>query len=461
MTAIPRVSAVVAAYNTEPYVGDTVRSVLSQTFTDLELIVVDDGSTDRTAQVALAAIGDDPRGRVIRRAHEGEGAAKNAGIRAARADLLAMVDSDDLCHPNKLARQVPFMDAQPHLAASFTHIDVIDPRGAGRSWPEGESWFNTPLSGRAEILGELFAVRNHLCHPTVILRRAVLERVGPYMEDVFAPDLDLWFRILRQHDVAVLEEPLLSYRVRSDGLSLKTNSSARAVTLCMIVMRALQLYTLEEIYPALRDLPPGPDAARARAEAHLELAGHLERSNLLELLPMALHHRLLARVLAPELVRRESLIEVADRRTSMLARQLVRTHPLGRRVATAVSDMVRRFSESRTPLSEVVARPRESPGSSPPAEINASLPDTDRVAACDDGSDENQATNLAPGEQPTLAAVPIAPRASGTDAARQRVEELTAQLHRVNLEFAEHHRHHPFHRLSRALVRFLGRDPDR
>src|SRR5215510_4129929 len=124
----PLVSVVIPVYDREDYLGDAVDSVLAQTFPSFEIVVVDDGSTDRSAEIVRAH--RDPRVRLICHPHNrGISAARNTGVDAARGDYVAFLDSDDVAYPDRLARQVAFLDGHLDHAAVGAWIDWMDASG--------------------------------------------------------------------------------------------------------------------------------------------------------------------------------------------------------------------------------------------------------------------------------------------------------------------------------------------
>jgi GT2 family glycosyltransferase len=201
----PRVSVVMGVYNGERFVREAVDSILQQTLDDLELIVVDDGSSDATPQI-LATI-DDPRLRVLRRdENRGHPASLNEGIAAARAPLIARLDADDVAEPERLERQVAAMAAQHGLDVLGTWTTEIDADGqviGGFSFPPSEPLIRWVLS-----------FTNVVFHPTVIMRRDMLRRIGGYDASVqCADDHDLFTRVLMHGGrISLLPERLLRYR---------------------------------------------------------------------------------------------------------------------------------------------------------------------------------------------------------------------------------------------------------
>ena len=222
--SVPRISVICASYNHERYVEAAIRSVLAQSFSDFELIVVDDGSSDGTAR-RVAAIADPRVSLHVLPRNEGACAAMNHAIRRARGEFVAVLNSDDLFLPGKLERQVAVLDAEPDVAAVFTHPTFIDDRGTPL---EDDAHKDTVLvrtrdQPRRDWLRQLFRTGNCLCHPSVLIRRRVYDEVG-LLEPAMAqlPDYDLWVRVLLRHEIRVIAEPLVAFRVRDN----QANASA-------------------------------------------------------------------------------------------------------------------------------------------------------------------------------------------------------------------------------------------
>jgi glycosyltransferase involved in cell wall biosynthesis len=123
-SAVPTVSVLMPCWNRERFIGDAIRSILAQTFTDLELIVVDDGSTDGTR--AVVASFDDPRLRCLSCEHRGISAAMNAGLAAAQGKFIARLDSDDWWMPDMLATQIAMLDARPDVGLVYARGECTD-----------------------------------------------------------------------------------------------------------------------------------------------------------------------------------------------------------------------------------------------------------------------------------------------------------------------------------------------
>jgi len=208
-----RVSVIIPTYNRASAVCEAIGSVLDQTYGDLEVLVVDDGSTDGTAGIVAETFGPDPRVKVLSRPNGGPAAARNHGIRQARGELIAFLDSDDLWEPDKLELQVAQLDAEPDVALSFTDRISQDAPGGRTRFRE------TGFDGRTGI-ASLVAGNIPISTPCVVVRRAVLESVGLFDETfTCAEDWDLWLRVLSRHRVAAIDRPLTLIRRRDDSIS--------------------------------------------------------------------------------------------------------------------------------------------------------------------------------------------------------------------------------------------------
>ncbi len=210
----PAVSVVMSVYNGARYLREALDSVLAQTFTDFEAVCIDDGSTDETPAILAEAAERDGRVRVISQENQGLIAALNRGCREARAPLIARMDDDDVCHPERFERQLAFLDAHPEVGVLGTVAAYIDAGGelTGGRWPR---WSPAGANGWKTLF------RTNVCHPTVVMRRAVLETLsddaGPYRAGALhGEDYELWTRALFATRIANLPEALLTRR-KHDG----------------------------------------------------------------------------------------------------------------------------------------------------------------------------------------------------------------------------------------------------
>lgn len=202
---MPLVSVIVPVFNMDRYVAETLDSVLTQTFRDFEVIVVDDGSTDATPEI-LKGYGS--RIRVIRRTNGGCPAALNTGLREAQGMWIAWVSADDLWEPTKLERQIEVIDRKPGVGMVYTDYVYIDKDGMVLS----REHFPCPPTRRKTILRLIR--RCFVNGSSTLIRRDVFDAIGPY--DEFEPlifDWDIDLRIALAFDLAHVPEPLVRYRI--------------------------------------------------------------------------------------------------------------------------------------------------------------------------------------------------------------------------------------------------------
>lgn len=205
---MPHVSVIIPAYNAEAFITETVQSALDQTYQDLEVIVVDDGSKDGTV-AALEQFGN--RIRVHLQPNGGVAKARNMGVGLAKGSWIAFLDADDLWLPQKLERQLACSSAP----MTFTDRFNIGSRG---DLPEIQSDV-TPMRG-GDLFVPLMKDGNFITNTSVVMRRALFERMGGFYTGLNGTeDWDLWIRIAEHHEIGFLPEPLVRYRFHPGGLS--------------------------------------------------------------------------------------------------------------------------------------------------------------------------------------------------------------------------------------------------
>lgn len=214
------VSVIIPAYNVHPYLAAAIDSALRQTYRNLEVIVVDDGSTDGTHEVAESY---DKRVRCIRQANRGAAAARNAGIRVAAGKYIAFLDGDDYWEDNKLEAQVGQFNADLDLGMVYADYGTFGPHGVIAANNPVAAGFNRP-SGL--ILRELF-FECLVWTGTVVVKRDVLEAVGLFDETLLkAEDYDMWLRIAAAFRVRHLPRVVAWYRIRTDSLTKTPQDTA-------------------------------------------------------------------------------------------------------------------------------------------------------------------------------------------------------------------------------------------
>jgi glycosyltransferase involved in cell wall biosynthesis len=208
----PLVSVILPVRNGARYVAQAVRSILAQTCPDLELIVIDDGSTDDTPAQVLAAGAGDPRLLLLSHPPSGVAIALNHGCAQARGQFLARMDADDIALPQRLAHQAAFLQQHPTVAVVGARALVL------RDDHATDLILGGPTAPRD--VAACLRHENCLIHPTVMLRREVFMQLGGYRPlCADAEDLDLWLRLAERHELANLPDVLLHYRLHDRQVS--------------------------------------------------------------------------------------------------------------------------------------------------------------------------------------------------------------------------------------------------
>jgi glycosyltransferase involved in cell wall biosynthesis len=215
MNDAPLVSVVVPAYNVEPFLAETLASIQGQTFRAFEVIVVDDGSTDRTGEIARQFVEKDTRFTLLRQSNAGTAAACNTALKQARGEWIALLEADDVWLPEKLAAQLDLLKQEPDANLLFTDYFSWDGQNdLGRRYSD-PSKFPDGDVGQRLIFFDLF------CTSTVMIKRETLSVAGLF--DVQVPvgqDWDMWLRIA-EHGLCAkgVRQPMVRYRVWSGNVS--------------------------------------------------------------------------------------------------------------------------------------------------------------------------------------------------------------------------------------------------
>lgn len=214
------VSVVIPAYNSASFLASSIESALAQTHRALEVVVINDGSTDETATV-LASFGS--RIRVVSQANRGLPAARNAGIAVSVGEWVAFLDADDWWLPEKLEKQLA-MATDPAVGLIYSNRYNAGARG---DLPEVQSSHQSLYSG--DIFVDLLRLGNHLTASSVMVRRSIVNELGGFAEHLgSAEDWDLWIRVAARWRVAVSDEPLVSYRFHAGMMSGNPDRMAKA-----------------------------------------------------------------------------------------------------------------------------------------------------------------------------------------------------------------------------------------
>ncbi|MEM1392917.1 MAG: glycosyltransferase [Cyanobacteria bacterium P01_D01_bin.116] len=233
-----KVSVIIPAYNSMTYLPQTVESLLKQTFTDFEVIIVNDGSSDGIEQWVNTIT--DNRVKLISQQNQGTATARNTGIADAKGDYIAFLDSDDLWEVNNLEKQVHCLDNNPNVGLVYVWVKSIDAKGndLGQIYghdSEGYVW-------------EILLQKNIIWSGSAaMVRRDCLEKSGVFDQNLkFAEDWEMWIRIARNYSFAVIKEPLVSYRFHTSN---KSKSNIRGLEeFRTIIEKSFQSVPFELLY---------------------------------------------------------------------------------------------------------------------------------------------------------------------------------------------------------------------
>jgi glycosyltransferase involved in cell wall biosynthesis len=267
----PRVTLGIATFNRHTYLAEAIRSALDQDFTDLEVLVVLDGTTNPATTEILTELGDEPRLRVVR--HDGNlgiAAAYNTFVSEGRGELIAMLGDDDLCLPGRLRRQVEVFDREPDTRVVHGDATVIDSTGR-----QTGVWNSRDFSPSA-LVHSFFHSHNHLVDPTRMVHRRVYEAVGGYDSRYpLANDFDFWLRAARRFRFRHCQGgPLVAIRRHGENTSDESARVREVDDVERALEAALELYSLRELVPeldwAVLDPPSAERQALTRLAAALE-----------------------------------------------------------------------------------------------------------------------------------------------------------------------------------------------
>ena len=209
----PSISVLLPVYNGERWLSQSIESVLSQTFADFELLIIDDGSTDSSLSIIRDFALLDSRVRYLEQENHGLVSTLNRGIQACNADWIARIDADDLWHPIKLSEQYSLVKNLPSISCVGTGFVIINPHASPLRTVE-------PASDHDTILDQLLTHRTCFPHSSAMFRRDLALRLAGYRLTMpRAQDTDFWLRLSELGCLAVVPRPLVSVRVHGSQLS--------------------------------------------------------------------------------------------------------------------------------------------------------------------------------------------------------------------------------------------------
>ncbi len=210
MDTPPLISVVMPVFNCEQYVGEAIESILAQTFTDFEFIIIDNGSTDRTAQILEQYAHQDERIAICMEPQRGVAKALNTGCKLASGKYIARMDADDVAMPERFAAQLEFLETNPEIGIVGTWVQFINSTGGEVFGSWNEKPVDPPLVKWQVFSGCPFF------HNAVMMRVGPLRELGYYSTDFHAEDYELWSRLLAVSQGANIPRPLVHYRLHDE-----------------------------------------------------------------------------------------------------------------------------------------------------------------------------------------------------------------------------------------------------
>lgn len=268
----PLISVCIASYNHEKYLGEAIESVLIQSYQNVELIVVDDASTDESPQILRDYQSKHPN-RILAlclQANVGPSQALNQALGRAKGRFIALLGSDDRMRRNRLEKQLEFMQDHPDAGVVFTRVNCID--GNGHSAAHPDDIFDIPITDvRWQLLNQ-----NILNAPSAMMRKEAVDRIGPFNPALlYVQDYDYWLRILDEHEIYILPDRLTDYRIHDKNLSMQQDGPrfGACYETVIIILRAIDRWPLEKLF-ILKASLGSPERKAEEAAARAELAHH-------------------------------------------------------------------------------------------------------------------------------------------------------------------------------------------
>lgn len=227
-----KISVIMPVYNGEEYIKNTVESVLGQTFSDFEFIIIDDGSTDNTLNILKNF--SDNRIKILNQNHGGIVKALNLGIKESQGEYIIRIDADDICISNRFEKLITYMNENPNVSVCGSWVRKIDKEGN----VIGELKY--PPIDHKDI--KRYAIlHNPFIHPSVIVRKKVFDKVGLYKNFKHNEDYELWTRVLKVGRGHNIPEFLIDYRIHQNQVTRKGNLKMRLVGVWVRVLAVCRL----------------------------------------------------------------------------------------------------------------------------------------------------------------------------------------------------------------------------
>ena len=246
---MPKVSVVMAVYNHEKFVAESIESVINQTYNDWELIITNDGSTDQSLNIIKQY--NNPRIKLFSfDKNTGARVARNNSIKYAQGEYIAVINSDDVWLSDKLKKQTNFLNANPDIGAVFSYASFINDESEdiGYNHYYGRI-FIQPNKNRFDWLKHFFLSGNCLCHPSVVIRKLCHENLGLYNERFGQlSDFDMWVRLVTRYPIHILPENLVKFRLLKNMQNISAQTPEKMSRYTLEQYRVLKNYLNPEIY---------------------------------------------------------------------------------------------------------------------------------------------------------------------------------------------------------------------
>ena len=253
----PKVSIVMPLYNHERYVEEAIDSVLGQSFKDIELIVINDGSSDNSENRVNRT--KDDRIRYFSQENQGASSTINRGIEFARGTYVSILNSDDVYDSNRIEECLNMLESDNSLSAVFSHLEFIDEKGDFIKYLRGseENWLNhsveTSFKGENNILLDLLAGNFLVTTSNLFCKKEVFDEIGYFLNLKYAHDYDFFLRLCYRFKVHLIERPLVKYRIHSMN-TVKENEAAVNFEVGLILTNFFLRHDLQELYKREDDL---------------------------------------------------------------------------------------------------------------------------------------------------------------------------------------------------------------
>lgn len=273
ITLAPKVSVILTSYNHEKFIREAIDSVLNQTFTDFELIIWDDASTDKSWEIIKSYA--DTRIKAFRNKKNQRGVINSAIKQGVNGEYIAIHHSDDVWEPTKLEKQVKILNKNPKFGAVFSLVQVINEDGSSYE-DKNNSYFNVfnkKNRSRHQWLRSFFLRSNSLCHPSVLIRKKCYQDCGLYSLGLGQlPDFEMWVRLLLKYEIYVVQEKLIQFRILNKSKNTSAPSEINSTRILneypIVLKNFLKIKSLNDFYLIFPEAKRNKEISKYKNLAH-------------------------------------------------------------------------------------------------------------------------------------------------------------------------------------------------